>query len=97
MTLRSIKKNDTVNNIESINKNNDVILTNNDNREVITEFFYVPGDYKANRKKDDTLNMTNIYKSMEDLLEILKSRGFFSMAIDRAEADDLAALFKKHI
>lgn len=57
----------------------------------------ITGDYKANRKKDDTLNMTNIYKSMEDLLEILKSRGFFSMAIDRAEADDLAALFKKHM
>lgn len=50
--------------------------------------------YKANRIKDDTKNWNNIWKIVKEFKDILKSKGIIISEIDRAEADDLAALWK---
>lgn len=54
-------------------------------------------DYKGTRKKDENLNMKNIFKTMGELLDILESRGFLILQAERGEADDMAALLKAKI
>ena len=49
--------------------------------------------YKGNRVKSKNINWENIYKTMDDFSEILKTKGFVVSQIYNAEADDLMALW----
>lgn len=51
-------------------------------------------DYKATRKHDDDINFANIYKTMDEVYDVLKEYGVYRLLIDNAEADDLAAMLK---
>lgn len=51
-------------------------------------------NYKGTRKRDDSLNMKNVLNTMEELLDIYKSRGITVFRVWHAEADDVAALYK---
>lgn len=53
-------------------------------------------DYKGTRKRDESINMKNILATMDELIEIFKSRGVVPMRTTHAEADDIAAMFKSH-
>lgn len=53
--------------------------------------------YKSTRKKDETVNMSNIFKAMTDASDFLSDYGFCRISVDNAEADDLAAMLKKCI
>lgn len=50
--------------------------------------------YKANRVKDDTKNWDKLWKTIDEFKDILSSKGLIISAVERAEADDLAALWK---
>ncbi len=52
--------------------------------------------YKGNRQKDNTKNWTKIFESLNDYKKILEEKGFIVSEIPTAEADDLAALWKKN-
>lgn len=53
-------------------------------------------DYKGTRKRDDSINMKNILTTMDELVDIYRTRGIVPMRITHAEADDVAAMFKDH-
>lgn len=53
--------------------------------------------YKANRVKDETKNWDNFFKIVDDYKETLVNKGFNVVSIPRAEADDLAALYKSKL
>lgn len=53
--------------------------------------------YKANRIKDDTKNWDNFFKIVDEYKEVLVNKGFNVVSIPRAEADDLAALYKSKL
>lgn len=53
--------------------------------------------YKGTRVKDNTKNWDKIWESLNDYKEILKNRGFVVTEIPTAEADDVAALWKKKL
>jgi len=50
-------------------------------------------EYKQGRTHDD-LNMDNIYKTMDEVYDILKEYGYYRLLVNTAEADDLAAMLK---
>ena len=50
--------------------------------------------YKANRVKDDTKNWDKLWKTLDEFKDILSNKGLIVSAVERAEADDLAALWK---
>lgn len=50
--------------------------------------------YKGNRVKDDTKNWDNLWNAVNEFKEIMKDNGIVVSEIKRAEADDLAALYK---
>jgi hypothetical protein len=52
--------------------------------------------YKGNRQKDTTKNWTKIFEALNDYKKILEEKGFIVSEIPTAEADDLAALWKKN-
>lgn len=54
-------------------------------------------EYKGTRVKDDSKNWDKIWEALNDYKEILKSKGFVVSEINHAEADDLAALWKKSL
>lgn len=51
--------------------------------------------YKGNRVKDEAKNWNNIFKTINDLKGIYEKKGFIICEIEHAEADDVAALYKK--
>jgi 5'-3' exonuclease len=53
--------------------------------------------YKAQRTKASHINWTNVYKIMDEFSSILKTQGFIVSKFDRAEADDLIALWKEEL
>ena len=53
--------------------------------------------YKANRIKDETKNWDNFFKIVNEYKELLQERGLNVVSIPRAEADDLAALYKQKL
>ena len=56
----------------------------------------LPGEkYKGTREKDDKKNWTMIFDNLGELKEALDKYGFFVNDVPRAEADDLAALWKE--
>lgn len=56
----------------------------------------IPGmEYKGNRVKDETKNWNNIFNTINDLKSVYEKKGFIVCEIEHAEADDLAALYKK--
>ena len=58
----------------------------------------LPGEngYKSNREKSPNINWDNVFKSSDDLKQILKEKVKCHIAeVDRAEADDMAALCKE--
>lgn len=52
-------------------------------------------NYKGTRVKDNTKNWDKIWEALNEYKEILKAKGFVVSEINHAEADDLAALWKK--
>lgn len=52
--------------------------------------------YKSNRVKDNTKNWDKIFRTLNELKEILKERDFIVTEIPTAEGDDVAALWKKN-
>lgn len=55
-------------------------------------------DYKANRKdKEDDINWNNFYKCIDEFLEIIKNNKIIISNIDRAEGDDLIALWSNYL
>lgn len=59
----------------------------------------LPGDdgYKSNRQKNAEYNWDNIFSASDDLLRILNSRGVHIAQCERAEADDVVAMFKEQV
>lgn len=56
----------------------------------------IPGmEYKGNRVKDETKNWNNIFNTINDLKNVYERKGFIVCEIEHAEADDIAALYKK--
>lgn len=53
--------------------------------------------YKANRVKDETKNWDNLFKIVDEYKETLTQKGFNVVSIPRAEADDLAAMYKSKL
>ena len=53
--------------------------------------------YKANREKNQFYNWTNIFKTYENFLKILISKGFIVSRIDGAEGDDMTNLWMNEI
>ena len=53
--------------------------------------------YKANRIKDETKNWDNFFKIVNDYKELLQQKGLTVVSIPRAEADDLASLYKQKL
>ena len=53
--------------------------------------------YKANRVKDESKNWDNFFKIVDEYKDTLTQKGFNVVSIPRAEADDLAALYKSKI
>jgi 5'-3' exonuclease len=51
--------------------------------------------YKGNRQKDTTKNWTKIFTELNNYKEILKKQNFVVTELPNAEADDLAALWKR--
>lgn len=51
--------------------------------------------YKGNRVKDESKNWNNIFRTINDLKDIYGRKGFIVCEIERTEADDIAALYKK--
>lgn len=54
-------------------------------------------EYKGNRTKDNSKNWDKIWEHLNKYKNILKDKGFVVSEIDKAEADDLAALWKKEL
>lgn len=50
--------------------------------------------YKGTREKDDTKNWGNIFKSFDELKDILRLKGMVVSEIENTEADDLAAMWR---
>ena len=53
--------------------------------------------YKGNRTKDEDKNWTNIFATFDDVRRILSERGIVTTQVNRAEADDVAAMWKEHM
>lgn len=53
--------------------------------------------YKANRIKDETKNWDNFFRLVDDYKILLQQKGLNVVSIPRAEADDLAALYKEKL
>ena len=53
--------------------------------------------YKGNRVKDEDKNWTNIFATFDDVKRILSERGIVATQLNRAEADDVAAMWKEHL
>lgn len=53
--------------------------------------------YKANRVKDETKNWDNLFRIVDEYKETLIQKGFNVVSIPRAEADDLAAMYKSKL
>lgn len=54
-------------------------------------------DYKGTRVKDNTKNWDNIFKTLDDLKNIYKSKGLVICEILHAEADDIAGMWKNKL
>jgi len=52
-------------------------------------------EYKATRQKDEDLNWDKIYSTMHEFKQVLKKAGYAVCEINKAEADDLASLWRK--
>lgn len=50
--------------------------------------------YKGNRVKDEDKNWEKIFATFDDVRDVLVDRGVVASLIDRAEADDVAAMWK---
>lgn len=53
--------------------------------------------YKAQRTKSSHINWDNVFKIMGEFADILETNGFIVSKFDRAEADDLIALWRKEL
>lgn len=53
--------------------------------------------YKGNRSRDDDKNWVNIFATFDDVKRILSERGMIATQLNRAEADDVAAMWKEHM
>jgi 5'-3' exonuclease len=53
--------------------------------------------YKGNRIKDEEKNWDNIFSTFDDIRNILSDKGVVVSFIDRAEADDVAAMWKNKL
>lgn len=53
--------------------------------------------YKAQRTKSAIINWDNVFKIMGEFADILETNGFIISKFDRAEADDLIALWKQEL
>jgi len=53
--------------------------------------------YKAQRTKSAHINWDNVFKIMGEFADILETNGFIISKFDRAEADDLIALWRKEL
>ena len=49
--------------------------------------------YKGNRKQSEFMNWTNIYNAIDTFSGLMDSNGFINSKVDKAEADDLMALW----
>ena len=54
-------------------------------------------DYKGNRKKDNDKNWDKIFTSLKEFEEILENFGTIVTKIEHAEADDVAAMWKRRL
>jgi 5'-3' exonuclease len=53
--------------------------------------------YKAQRTKSAHINWDNVFKIMGEFADILETNGFIVSKFDKAEADDLIALWRKEL
>ena len=53
--------------------------------------------YKGNRTKDEEKNWVNIFATFDDVRRILSERGIIATQLNRAEADDIAAMWKEYV
>jgi len=53
--------------------------------------------YKAQRTKSAMINWDNVFKIMGEFADILETNGFIVSKFDKAEADDLIALWRKEL
>jgi hypothetical protein len=53
--------------------------------------------YKANREKSGIINWDNVFNTMREFGEILESNGFIVTKLERAEADDIMALWRDEL
>jgi 5'-3' exonuclease len=53
--------------------------------------------YKAQRTKSGLINWDNVFKILGEFADILETNGFIISKFDRAEADDIAALWKQEL
>jgi len=53
--------------------------------------------YKANREKSGVINWDNVFNTMREFGEILESNGFIVTKLERAEADDIIALWRDEL
>jgi 5'-3' exonuclease len=53
--------------------------------------------YKAQRTKSANINWNNIYKSLDEFTELMKNNGMIVTKIDKAEADDVIALWTREL
>lgn len=53
--------------------------------------------YKAQRTKSAHINWDNVFKIMGEFADILETNGFIVSKLDKAEADDLIALWRKEL
>lgn len=54
---------------------------------------FIP-EYKMTRKRDESINMQNIFNTMQEVCDVLRNYGVCNLSVDTAEADDLAAMLK---
>lgn len=53
--------------------------------------------YKGNRSKSDHINWDNVYTAMNDFCDIMEEKGLVSTKIQKAEADDIMALWRDEL
>jgi len=68
------------------------VIFTKDSRSWRKEFF---SDYKGNRLKDSNIDWDNMFRAMDDFLEIIKKRGVIVLSQQGAEGDDLIYLWTK--
>lgn len=53
--------------------------------------------YKGTRKQNEFINWENVYRVLDEFLDIAEENGMIVSRVDNAEADDLCALWKREL